>query len=46
MFDWMAPQLAGQVAYAEWRAEQVRKAADGHKVVKPAKTAAKPLTRT
>jgi enterochelin esterase-like enzyme len=46
MFDWMTPQLAGQVAYAEWRAEQVRKAAKDHKVVKHPKTAAKPLPRT
>jgi enterochelin esterase-like enzyme len=46
MFDWMTPQLAGQVAYAEWRAEQVRKAAKDHKVVKPPKTAAKSLPRT
>ncbi len=46
MFDWMTPQLAGQVAYAEWRAEQVRKAAKDHKVAKHPKTAAKPLPRT
>jgi enterochelin esterase-like enzyme len=46
MFDWMTPQLAGQVAYAEWRAEQVRKAAKDHKVVKHPKTAAKSLQRT
>ena len=43
MFDWMTPQLAGQVAYAEWRVEQVRKAAKDHKVVKHPKTAAKSL---
>lgn len=46
MFDWMTPQLAGQVAYAEWRAEQVRKAVKDHKVVKHPKTAAKSLQRT
>jgi enterochelin esterase-like enzyme len=45
MFDWMTPLLAGQVADAEWRAEQVRKAAKDHKVVKHPKTAAKSLPR-
>jgi len=34
MFDWMTPQLAAQVAYAEWRAEQVQKADKDHKAVK------------
>jgi enterochelin esterase-like enzyme len=46
MLDWMTPQLAGQVAYAEWRAKQVKLHAEHKPPVKHHVVTKKPSSLT